>query len=136
MRLAHITMDWFLRNLSNRAPDISFPGFIVLAALVGVFLVAGIILLVVSSKKRKSLPFFARGFLRLGGWLIAAAFYLGIWTFIAYERVQLFGSLYALLLGFLTGLVWLGFVIRYFVRTAPRLREDHSRQMELKKYLP
>lgn len=78
----------------------------------------------------------ARGKRRLAHWFLTWAILGLFWTFFTYERINLFGSRFWLLIGFIVAVVWLVFIILYRLRVAPKLQKQDQERAEFEKYLP
>lgn len=67
-------------------------------------------------------------------------FWLGflglIYSFFAYEGAQFLSSRFWLLIIFLIGLIWLGFILDYWLRKMPRQKKERAEKKKLEKYLP
>lgn len=73
---------------------------------------------------------------RLANWFMTMGVLVGITLFFTQTETPTLGSRLWFLVWIVLGLVWLGFIVRYMVRIAPRQRQERTKQAELAKYLP
>jgi len=76
------------------------------------------------------------GVRRLTNWFMTIGVLIGITLFFTQTETPTLGSRMWFLVWFVLAIIWLGFILRYMIRIAPRQRQERSRQAELSKYLP
>ena len=116
-------------------PALSAGGLFVLGSVFGAFIVAAIVLKLVSKRKRDSLPWKKGGakFAKLFGWMGVLGFvYLGL----AYEQVRFFGSRFWLLVWAAVFLLWLWHCVKYVMAVAPEEAAAYAEKARIEKYLP
>jgi len=116
--------------------DIHLPTMWVIIGVFALFLIIGLASLFWASKKEKTNSLTAKFFGKLSNW--------GLWTgiiglfiaFFRYQRSPYLGMRFWLVAWFLTTLVWLVFVLKFFIKDIPRLKKEKIKKQEFKKYLP
>lgn len=77
-----------------------------------------------------------RGEQKLSGWFITWAVVGLVWVFMAYERINFFGSRFWTLVMIVIALVWLAFIMRYWKKVVPSMETLRRERAEFEKYLP
>ena len=135
MTLAHTFIDprtW----LTTNTPNLSIPmaiGFMVLSlALIALGVVASLMM----SKKRKVDAYRAKTLTQLTTWFVIWGILGLLWTFSAYEQVNLFGAPFWVPIGIIAAGIWLATILRFHLRMVPKLRAAEMERAAREKYLP
>lgn len=107
---------------------------LVLSVVMLVMLVIGFVIL--WRVKKKEAEHAIRVKRQIGAWFITWGGLGLAWLFFVYERINVFGSPFWILLGFVGAVIWLVFILKYALRTAPRLRALEVERAAREKYLP
>lgn len=99
-----------------------------------ILLVIGIICMRRGSKNDNR--YRAHGEQKLGSWFITWAVVGMVWVFMAYERINFFGSRFWTLVMIIVAAVWLVFIIRYWKKVVPSMEMLRRERAEFEKYLP
>lgn len=130
-------MPEFLKEFFTlRAPNMSLREAVIYTALAGIFFVASVLVYRKAHAIRKNDSLRARGIQRLGRWFFGAGALLLVWTFLAYERISIFGARLWLVVFDIVWIVWLAFIVWYFVKTVPSRSAAARERAEKEKYLP
>lgn len=117
-------------------PNLNFWSAIVFLAISFGMLVAGVVLAFFANKNQKKDRYNAAGKFKLVNWLVLWSLVLLFWTFFAYERINLFGAPFWLILIFAGAIIWMVFIILYFKKTLPAIRKQEAEKIAKQKYLP
>lgn len=128
--------DFLKEFFTLRAPNMSLREAIIYAALAVILFAASVLVYRKVHAVRKQDGLRARGLQRLGRWFLGAGIVLLVWTFLAYERISIFGARLWLVVFDIVWIVWLAFIVWYFVKTVPSLNAAARERAEKEKYLP
>ncbi|MBI4281153.1 hypothetical protein HY628_03070 [Candidatus Uhrbacteria bacterium] len=123
---------WF----SIYPPELNLRDGVILVAMGIILLVAGIVFLSLAGRRRRSASLEAGGIRKIGNWFLVLGLFELAWTFLAFERINLFGAFFWLLIGKLLAVVWAVWIGYYWWRTMPARRAEMASQREREKYLP
>lgn len=117
-------------------PNLNFWSAIVFLAISFGMLVAGLVLAFLANKNKKADKHSTIGRFKLVNWFVLWSLVLLFWTFFAYERINLFGAPFWLILIFAGAVIWMVFIILYFKKTLPAIRQREAEKIAKQKYLP
>ena len=97
-------------------------------------LIGAIILSILRRKKSDRL--IAKVQKRLASWLYTFAILGLFFVFLRQIETPYLAMRFLFLIWLLVALVWFGFIIKYWIVKVPKIKEEKTKQAEIKKYLP
>ena len=135
MTLAHTFVDprtW----LTLSPPNLNFAWAIGFTLGFVVFVALGIVSSVFAGKYRRRDAYRAKVLDRLATWFAFWGILGMLWTFCAYETVNLFGAPFWLPLGIVAALAWLATILRFHIAVVPKLHAAEQERAARERYLP
>lgn len=119
---------------SLRPTIIQWRAIIILVAIFGLLITVGIVSKVMAAKIKDGLK--VKAWRRLYYLTLTIGILGFVYLFFAWQGVALLASRFWLLIIFLTAIVWLGFIAKYWFLEIPKLRREIQQKRNFEKYIP